>query len=85
MSGHRPGRNVEDGAGQFPGDLEHIGDHQQQTLAGGEGGSQRTGLECSMDRTGCTAFRLHFDYQRNGTPDILTLYGRPIVSKFPHV
>ena len=85
MRGHRAGRNVEDRAGQFPGNFEHVGDHQQQALAGGEGGGQRAGLECSMHCAGCTALRLHFDHQGDSSPDILALDCRPIISKLTHI
>ena len=36
MRGDRAGRNVKDRRRQFAGDLEHLGDHQQQALRGGE-------------------------------------------------
>ena len=31
--------------GQFTGDLEHVGEHQEKTLRCGEGCAQRTGRE----------------------------------------
>jgi hypothetical protein len=47
--------------GQLAGDLVHVGDHQQQTLAGGEGRRQRAGLQRAVHRAGGAAFRLHLD------------------------
>ena len=44
VRGQRAGRDVHAEAGQFAGDLVHVGDHQQQALRGGEGGGQRCRL-----------------------------------------
>ena len=40
MGGHRSGGNVKDSACKFAGDLEHIWDHQEEPLAGSEGGRE---------------------------------------------
>jgi hypothetical protein len=55
VRGQRAGGNVEDRGGQLPGDLEHVGDHQQQALRGREGGRQRPGLQRPVDRAGGAA------------------------------
>ncbi len=52
----RASSHVEGGRGQLAGDLEHIGDHQQQTLRGGEGCRQRAGLQRPVDSPGCATF-----------------------------
>ena len=70
LRGQRARRNVEDRGGEFAGDLEHIGDHQQQALRGREGGSERAGLQCAMQRAGRSAFALHFDHRGHGAPDV---------------
>ena len=40
--------NMEDGRRQFAGNLVHIGDHQQQALAGGKGSRERAGGQCAV-------------------------------------
>ena len=60
LSGEGAGGNMEDGREHFAGDLVHVGDHQQQTLAGGKSSGQCTGAQAAVDRTGCTGFGLHF-------------------------
>ena len=45
LGGKRTGGNMEDGREHFTGDLVHVGDHQQQTLAGGIGDGQGTGTQ----------------------------------------
>ena len=44
LRGQGTRRDVKDGAGQLAGDLIHVGDHQQQALAGRKGGGQRPSL-----------------------------------------
>jgi hypothetical protein len=61
VRGHRARRDVEDGGRQFAGDLEHVGDHQQQALRRGEGGGQRPGLQRAVDRAGGAGLALHLD------------------------
>ena len=75
---------MEDRAGQFAGDLVHIGDHQQQTLRGGEGGGQCAGLQCAVDGAGRAAFGLHFDHRGNCSPKILPAFGRPLIRELAH-
>ena len=50
VRGHGAGGDVEDRRGQLPGDLEHVGDHQQQALRRREGGRQGPGLQRAVDR-----------------------------------
>ncbi len=75
---------MKDGRGQFPGDLVHVRDHQQQTLGCGKGGGQRAGLQGTVHGTGSATFRLHFDNFWNSTPDILLAHGALDIRDFPH-
>ena len=75
MCGNGARRNMEDRAGEFARDLVHVGDHQQQTLRGGEGGGERAGLQCAMHCARRAAFGLHFDHERDGAPEILLAFG----------
>src|SRR5579859_336233 len=61
MGGQRPGCNMKYSGYQFPGDLIHIGDHQEQSLRCREGGRQAPTLQCSVYRSGGSRFTLHFD------------------------
>ena len=69
---------------QFPGDLEHVREHQQQSLRRGERGRQRTGLKRSMDRPGSPAFTLHFEDGRDGAPEVFLSRRRPRIRPFAH-
>ena len=71
MSRNRTSGNVEYGAGLFASDLEHIGDHQEQTLARREGGGERTGLQRAVNSSGRSAFRLHLAHNWSHAPDVL--------------
>ena len=82
VGGHRAGRHVEDRRGQFAGDLEHVGDHQQQALRGREGGRQRPGLQRAVDRAGGPGLALHFDHVGHGAEDVLASGGGPGVGQF---
>ena len=68
LGGDRARGDIEDRAGQFAGNLVHVRDHQQQALRRGEGGGERSGLECAVYCTGSAAFRLHLDHKRHGPP-----------------
>ena len=70
LGGQGAGGNMEDGRGQLAGDLEHVGDHQQQALRGGEGGGQRAGLQGAVHCARGAAFGLHFDDQWDGAPQV---------------
>ena len=71
VGGHGAGGDMEDGRGQFPGDLEHVGDHQQEALDGREGGRQGSGLQRPVDRAGGARLALHFHHVRHGAEDVL--------------
>ena len=71
------GRTWNDRRGQLARDLEHVGDHQQQALRGGEGGGQGAGLQRAVHRAGGAAFALHLDDRGDGAPDVLVGLRRP--------
>ena len=79
VAGHGTGGHVEHAGQQFAGDLVHIGDHQQQTLRGRVGGSQRTGCQRTVDGTGSTGLRLHLAHLDGGAEDVLLTVGCPLV------
>ena len=84
LGGERTGRNVEDGREHFTGDLVHVRNHQQQPLAGGVGGGQRTGTERTVNRAGGTGLGLHFDDLKRLTEHVLLALARPGVSVLTH-
>ncbi len=84
MRGHRARRDVEGGGREFAGDLVHVGDHQQQSLRGGEGRGERSGLEGAMYRSGCASFTLHLDDVRNASPRVGHGLRGPLVSPLAH-
>jgi hypothetical protein len=79
-----PGCDVKHRGGKFPGDLEHIRDHQQQALAGGERGGQRASGQRTVNRAGGAGFALHFLYVGNGTEYIFLSLSGELVGEFAH-
>ena len=67
---NRARRNVKDGGSQFARNLVHVGDHQQQALAGGEGRRQRTGRQCAVASACGAGLRLHLDHSGDGAPQV---------------
>ena len=84
LGGQGTGRHVENGRKQFAGDLVHVGDHQQQTLGGGEGGGQAAGLQGTMHGAGGTAFALHLGHLNDLAEHILLAESGPLVHEFRH-
>ncbi len=84
LRGQAASRYMEDRRRQFAGDLVHVGDHQQQALRRRERGGQRAGLQGAVHGAGRAAFRLHFDHQGNGAPDVGLHLRRPLVGPFAH-
>jgi hypothetical protein len=82
MGGHGPGRYMEDRRRQFAGNLEHVGDHQQQALGGGKCGGNRSGLQGAVDRTGRPGLALHFHNQRYRTENVLSSCRCPGIGHF---
>ena len=67
-----------------PGNLVHIGNHQQQTLRCGEGRTERTGLERTVERTRSTRFGLHLHDLHGLSEDILSSPCGPFVHILGH-
>ena len=51
---------MKDGAGKFAGNLEHVGDHEQEALACGKGCRKRSDLKGAVDGSCCSGLGLHF-------------------------
>ena len=66
------------------GDLEHVRDHEQETLRGGEGAGQSASLQRTVNRARRARFTLHFDDLRHDAEEVLLTFGRPLVGKFAH-
>jgi hypothetical protein len=52
VHGHSARRHVDHGGAQLTGDLEHVGDHEQQALRGGEARSESASLQRSVENAG---------------------------------
>ena len=72
------------GRGQLAGDLEHVGDHQQQALRGGEGGGEGPGLQCAVQRAGSAAFALQLFHDGQCAPDVLLALRAPLIGPLGH-
>ena len=70
--------------GQLTGDLEHVGEHQQQALAGGErrrhGAPRDRAVQCAS-RTGLA---LHLDHLWHGAPQVGATLRTPVVGELTH-
>ncbi len=77
-------RHVEDARQLLSGDLVHVGNHQQQTLAGRIGAGERTGAQRSVDcaRGACLGF--HLADAHRGAEDVLLALGCPLVYVIGH-
>ena len=84
MGGNCTCRYVNHCRREFAGDLVHIGDHQEQSLGGGESGAQRSSLKGPVESAGGSCFALHFDNCRNNPPDILAAFRTPLVRPLAH-
>ena len=78
------GSNVEDAGGQLTGNLEHVGNHEQQTLGGRERGGHGAGLQCAVHSTGSTCLRFHLDDAGDRAPEILAIYSGPGFCRLTH-
>ena len=81
---HRARRHVDHAGRQLAGDLEHVGQHQEQPLRRGEGGRQRARLQRAVDGTGGAALTLHLDDMRDLTPEVALALSGPGVGQLPH-
>ena len=76
--------NMEDARRKLARDLEHVGDHQEEALRGGEGCRQRAALQRAVDRAGGAAFGLHLLDDGDGAPQVRPAFRRPFVGKLRH-
>ena len=81
---HRPRGDMEHRRGELPGDLEHVGNHQQQALRGRERACQCTCLKRAMNGAGGARLTLHLHNVRNRAEDVLLSGSRPGVRKLAH-
>ena len=84
LRGQRPGRHVQDRGGQLPGDLVHVGDHQQQALRRGERGGQRAALQRAVQRARRAALALHLHHRRHAAPQVRPALAGPLVGQLGH-
>ncbi len=74
LRGQRAGRHVEHRRRELSGDLEHVGDHEEQALRRREGCRQRTRLQGAVDGAGRAPFALHLNDVRHVAPDVLPAF-----------
>ena len=84
MSGQSTGADMENARQQLAGDLVHVGDHQKQALAGGEGGGQRAGNKAAVHGARRARFGLHFAYMDGLAEKILRAFSRPLIHDLRH-
>ena len=84
VRGQRARRNVHRRRGQLAGNLEHVGDHQQQALRGGKRGAEGPGLQRAVQCAGRAAFALHLFHNGQCAPDILLPFRAPLIGPLGH-
>jgi len=80
----RAGRNMKDRREHLTGDLVHVRDHEEQSLAGCVGGGQRTGRKRTVYRARRTGLGLHFRYFEFLAEHVLEPLARPDVGILAH-
>ena len=78
------GCDVEDARQEFPGNLVHIRNHEQQPLGSRIGRGQSTGSQGAVYGTGSAAFSLHFLNLDNLAEHVLDALGCPFIHFFCH-
>ena len=84
VGGQGTGGNVQHARQQLAGHFIHIGDHQQQTLGGGEGGGQGAGRKGAVHSAGSAGLRLHLHQPHRVAEDVLLAAGSPFVAVLRH-
>ena len=64
--------------------LIHIGDHQQQALAGGIGAGESAGAQGAVDSARRAGLGLHLHHLHLGAEDVLQAVGGPLVYQIGH-
>jgi len=85
VGGQRPSGDVEHRRRQLAGNLEHVGDHQQQALRSRERGRQGPCLDRPVTRARRATFALHFDHVRHDAEHILAALRGPFVGELAHI
>ena len=80
----RTGADVEYAGREFARDLVHVGDHQQQALAGGKRRRQSARHQRTVHRARGAGFRFHFRQTKHLTEQVLSALGRPLVTVLRH-
>ena len=78
------GGDVENRRGKLPGDLEHVGNHQEQTLGSGKGRRQRACRQRPVNGARGSGLALQFDDMGKGSPDIFAALGRVHIRELAH-
>ena len=84
VGGHGPGRDMEDGGQKFAGDLEHVGNHEEEALGGGEGSGQRSGGKAPVYRAGRAGLGLHFPDRYSLAKDVFLPFSCPFIRYLAH-
>ncbi len=84
MGGHGAGRDVHHERCQLTGDLEHVRDHQQQALRGGEGRAEGARLQRAVQGARRAPFALHLHDVGHGAPQVVPAQRRPLVGQLAH-
>ena len=79
-----PGGDVDDRRRQLAGDLEHVGDHQEQALRRGERRRQGALLERAVQGAGRARLRLHLDDVGDLAPQVRPAGRGPVVAVLGH-
>jgi hypothetical protein len=80
----RTRRDVHAEGVQLARDLVHVGQHEQQALAGREGRGQRAALQRAVHRAGRAALGLHLDHVGDLAPQVRAPSRRPLVAQLGH-
>jgi len=82
--GQGPRGYMEHRRSKFPGNLVHIGNHQEQALRGGKSGTHSACDKRPVNRARGPRFRLHLDHLGNSPPNIFSTLGGKLIRHFPH-
>ena len=84
VGGNGAGRDVKDTTSQFSRDFEHVGQHQQQALAGRKSRRQATRLQGAVNRTRRAPLRLQLHHSGDDSPKIGPCLSTPLIGKLSH-
>ena len=84
VRGQSAGRNVHRSRGQLTGNLEHVGNHQQQALRGRKRGAKGPCLQRAVQGAGRAAFTLHLFHDGQCAPDVFLPLREPLIGPLGH-